>query len=585
MAEATRLGRIFMSYRREETAYAAGWLYDRLRERFGAGQIFKDVDTIQPGEDWVEKINYAVGSCDVLLALIGDRWLTAADADGKRRIDDPEDFVRLEVEAALVRNVLVVPILVDGARMPSIGDLPPSIAMLVRRQALELSPSRFDSDLSRLLRVLDSTLADASATGEESEVAGLVVWTERDTNVPYRDPSKGFIYQLISKLSLPGQGNNFLVIKRQGQRDSFAQTARMWKKHYLVEYRDGDAVRHFAASHVTLPEAQAALCGWAFSLPGWRDRLTWAQVPAADLRERARRNSTLGGSPVDPAMPQEAWVPWNQGKSPDNQRRRSNRRSLAVVGSIVVILVIIVVVASLHTTTPPAGQSSYQQLVAGDCLTGSNLQLNTSHPFPAHVQMVPCGQEHIAEVYYSFNYWAADQTWPGLQTINKQAISECTNALVSYIGNSIDSSSFDFFAIRPDSAQWDSGYRHLTCVAFKPTNNYPAGTPLYASIQGSARSGLRSGWETAAHRMDARTAAGPDTGRPSIKARRLGSASVAVPASPPVTGSLWEEYSQFERLVRAARSRTCRAPGRTAQRMRPSQRFCRYPECDQGTCL
>ena len=189
MAETTWPGRIFMSYRREDTAMAAGWLYDRLRERFGASQIFKDVDTIRPGEDFVEKLNYAVGSCDVLLALIGDRWLTVAGADGKRRIDDPGDFVRLEVEAALVRKVLVVPILVDGAGMPNIGDLPPSIAMLARRQALELSPSRFDFDLSRLLRVLDSTLAEAQATGGESGVAGLVLWTERDTSVPYRDPS------------------------------------------------------------------------------------------------------------------------------------------------------------------------------------------------------------------------------------------------------------------------------------------------------------------------------------------------------------------------------------------------------------
>jgi len=103
MAETTWPGRIFMSYRREDTAMAAGWLYDRLRERFGASQIFKDVDTIRPGEDFVEKLNYAVGSCDVLLALIGDRWLTVAGADGKRRIDDPGDFVRLEVEAALTR--------------------------------------------------------------------------------------------------------------------------------------------------------------------------------------------------------------------------------------------------------------------------------------------------------------------------------------------------------------------------------------------------------------------------------------------------------------------------------------------------
>jgi TIR domain len=156
-------GRIFISYRREETAYPAGWLFDRLAGHLGAGQVFKDVDSIQLGDDFVEVITTAVGSCDVLLALIGDQWLTIADEDGRRRLDSPEDFVRLEIETALTRNVLVIPILVEGARMPRADDLPASLAKLVRRQALELSPSRFDFDTSRLLRVLDRTLAQLHA--------------------------------------------------------------------------------------------------------------------------------------------------------------------------------------------------------------------------------------------------------------------------------------------------------------------------------------------------------------------------------------------------------------------------------------
>ena len=143
-------GRIFISYRREETAYAAGWLFDRLAEHFGDAQVFKDVDSIELGDDFVQMITRAVGSCDVLLALIGDRWLTASDEDGQRRLDDPDDFVRLEIEAALTRNVRVIPILVDGASMPRAGELPTSLAGLVRRQALELSPARFDFDTSRV---------------------------------------------------------------------------------------------------------------------------------------------------------------------------------------------------------------------------------------------------------------------------------------------------------------------------------------------------------------------------------------------------------------------------------------------------
>ena len=153
-------GRIFISYRREDTAYPAGWLFDRLSEHFNAGEVFKDVDSIELGDDFVKEITAAVGSCDVLLALIGEQWLTITDRSGVRRLDDPGDFVRVEIEAALSRNVRVIPILVDGATMPGADQVPPSLAGLSRRQALELSPSRFDFDSGRLLTVLDKTLAD-----------------------------------------------------------------------------------------------------------------------------------------------------------------------------------------------------------------------------------------------------------------------------------------------------------------------------------------------------------------------------------------------------------------------------------------
>jgi hypothetical protein len=163
--------RIFISYRRDETAYAAGWLFDRLAEQYGRGRIFKDVDSVVLGDDFVEVITAAVGSCDVLLALIGSRWLTIADEGGTRRLDDPNDFVRLELEAALTRPVRVIPILVDAARMPRADELPPSLAPLVRRQALELSPSRFTSDTNRLLTVLDNVLAEVRTAQQGADAA------------------------------------------------------------------------------------------------------------------------------------------------------------------------------------------------------------------------------------------------------------------------------------------------------------------------------------------------------------------------------------------------------------------------------
>jgi len=181
-------GRIFISYRREETAYPAGWLYDRLADRFGGGQVFKDVDSIQLGDDFVEVITTAVGSCDVLLALIGPQWLTIADEHGRRRLDSRDDFVRLEIEAALTRNVRVIPILVDGARMPRADELPDSLAELVRRQALELSPARFDFDTGRLLKVLDRALAEAQTAQDEAPPMGAPAGKPSDEQRRRRSP-------------------------------------------------------------------------------------------------------------------------------------------------------------------------------------------------------------------------------------------------------------------------------------------------------------------------------------------------------------------------------------------------------------
>ena len=93
---------IFISYRRTDSAYPAGWLFDRLAEHFGRTQVFKDVDSLQPGDDFVEVITAAVVSCAALVAVIGERWLSAADEHGQRRLDNPDDFVRVEIEAARV---------------------------------------------------------------------------------------------------------------------------------------------------------------------------------------------------------------------------------------------------------------------------------------------------------------------------------------------------------------------------------------------------------------------------------------------------------------------------------------------------
>jgi hypothetical protein len=156
---------VFISYRREDCPGHAGRIFDRLRSRFGGDVVFMDVTAIEAGVDFVEVLHKAVGSCDALLAVIGPQWLSATH-DGKRRLDDPRDFVRLEIAGALERKVRVLPVLVEGASVPSTEDLPADLQALTRRQAIELRDARWDDDIERLVEGLEKFLKAGSPSGQ-----------------------------------------------------------------------------------------------------------------------------------------------------------------------------------------------------------------------------------------------------------------------------------------------------------------------------------------------------------------------------------------------------------------------------------
>jgi hypothetical protein len=150
---------IFISYRRQDSQSAAGRLADHLRELMPEVPVFRDVETIEPGIDFVEAINKALESCGILLAIIGPRWSTMADAAGKRRLDDPGDYARLEIATALKRSdVRVIPVLVEGAAMPGADDLPEELKPLARRNAIELTDKRWEFDVSTLIETLRKAL-------------------------------------------------------------------------------------------------------------------------------------------------------------------------------------------------------------------------------------------------------------------------------------------------------------------------------------------------------------------------------------------------------------------------------------------
>jgi hypothetical protein len=156
---------IFLSYRREDAAPYARLLQFQLSERFPDARVFMDLDSIEPGLDFAQVIGKAVDSCAVLVALIGRQWATLTDEEGRRRLDNPDDYVRFEVQAALERGVRLIPVLVDGAKPLRQQQLPSELHKLARLNALELSYGRYEYDADRLLNLIQRVLAAASGTG------------------------------------------------------------------------------------------------------------------------------------------------------------------------------------------------------------------------------------------------------------------------------------------------------------------------------------------------------------------------------------------------------------------------------------
>ncbi|HET9678006.1 MAG TPA: TIR domain-containing protein [Solirubrobacterales bacterium] len=154
--------KVFICYRREETGAHAGRIYDAMVARFGEENVFMDLE-LAPGVDFVDRITEVVSGCLALIIVMGPHWSTVEDATGRRRLDDPEDFVRLEVQNALRRNdVTPIPVLVGGAQMPRPDELPPEMRPLTRRNALEMSDGRWRYDVDRLMSTLDELLPDGA---------------------------------------------------------------------------------------------------------------------------------------------------------------------------------------------------------------------------------------------------------------------------------------------------------------------------------------------------------------------------------------------------------------------------------------
>jgi TIR domain len=162
---------IFINYRREDNAGFAGRLADDLKESFGLDLVFMDVTNIAPGVDFRKVIEQKVGACDVVLAVIGKSWLTCRDADNQPRLQSPQDFVHMELASALKRDIPVIPILVDGATMPAVTDLPGSLEALAWRNAVELRHAQWRVDIQSLVASLRNMLpSDEQSVARQPKV-------------------------------------------------------------------------------------------------------------------------------------------------------------------------------------------------------------------------------------------------------------------------------------------------------------------------------------------------------------------------------------------------------------------------------
>ena len=206
--------KVFISYRREHTLAIAGRIDDRLQAAYGRPSVFRDISTIPPGVDFRQHISDAVSQCEALIALIGTQWLEASQG-GLKRLDDPSDFVRIEIEAALTRGVPVVPVLVDGAAMPLEKDLPPSLSALAYRNAVKVdSGVDFHQHMDRLVRGLDKVCGPAKKKDPAEERKSNADKSPRSIeqsqasqvdNVPTNRP-----------VSTDGQTNRFLPVQEKG---------------------------------------------------------------------------------------------------------------------------------------------------------------------------------------------------------------------------------------------------------------------------------------------------------------------------------------------------------------------------------
>lgn len=276
---------VFINYRRDDAKSEAGRLFDWLSRYFGKGQVFMDVSgSIEPGLEFDRVIEKAVASCDVLIVIIGKHWLTAEGDNGKRRLDDPNDFVRLEIGAALKRDIRVIPVLVQGAAMPAESDLPDDLKRLAKRQASEISDNRWEYDTEQLVKVLEK----AGVKAQAAQTAGA-----GERTAPGQPATKKFGWKAIAGMVAAG----VVVLALIGQFSTQEQAAPPVTKKTGVTSSSSSEPSAPATAPAPAPAAPAA------GLPDDWGVFNKALKEPAPAPRKPRDRLERGASPATPAEP------------------------------------------------------------------------------------------------------------------------------------------------------------------------------------------------------------------------------------------------------------------------------------------
>lgn len=271
---------IFLSYRRADAMYAAQMLFERLRATFGDDAVFMDGCGIPLGVDFRMHINAALKTCRVMLALLGDTWLDVCDADGKRRLDNPDDDVRLELEKALARNIPIIPVLCSSARLPAPSRLAPSLAPLVTRNAIELRPdNNLRGQLDELVRsvrfhLIHSPPASSPPESRKSAPPQLTLTLESGPKIVGPRPAD------LERI----RAEEFAILERADH--TYIQCCRRnhnvdgRPQNYELEFQDGSLERHYYALEdpISFGQILSAFKRYLRGDDSWENDFTWKHL-------------------------------------------------------------------------------------------------------------------------------------------------------------------------------------------------------------------------------------------------------------------------------------------------------------------